>query len=110
MENKLKGVMLYLDHREAIHHLTDEEAGKIFKGLYDYISDGTLPNLSGSMMSLFCMYQIQINHSAEQYTKRCEINQKNALKRYQKESLLKIMVNKKIPYLARINRRIPKQQ
>lgn len=34
MENKLKGVMLYLDHREAIHHLTDEEAGKIFKGLY----------------------------------------------------------------------------
>ena len=30
MENKLKGVMLYLDHREAIHHLTDEEAGKTF--------------------------------------------------------------------------------
>lgn len=89
MENKLKGVMLYLDHREAIHHLTDEEAGKIFKGLYDYISDGTLPDLSGSMMSLFCMYQIQINHSAEQYTKRCEINQKNALKRYQKRVSLK---------------------
>lgn len=50
-ENK-KSFLLYVDQRNLFHALTDEEAGKLIKHIYDYVSDLNLIQLIGLLKLL----------------------------------------------------------
>jgi hypothetical protein len=44
-----KSFVLYTDYREQISLLSDEEAGRLFKGIFEYIDNGAIPNFSGNL-------------------------------------------------------------
>ena len=81
---ELHGVMLYFDNCEVVHYLSDEEAGKLFKGIAKYVCFQELPKLEGPLMSVFCVFKNQIDLNKKNYEELCEINRKKALKQWEK--------------------------
>ena len=81
---ELHGVMLYFDNCEVVHYLSDEEAGKLFKGIAKYVCFQELPKLEGPLMSVFCVFKNQIDRNKKNYEELCEINRKKALKQWEK--------------------------
>ena len=75
-------ILLFTEHRDAISYLTDEEAGQMFKAIYDYACEGVVPKFAGPMMSVFAMIRSQIDRSRDAYKERCQKNSANARKRY----------------------------
>ena len=82
--SELHGVMLYLDNCEAVHHLSDEEAGKLFKCIAEYACGQEPAILEGPLMSLFCMFRTQMERNRKNYAELCDKNKKKAQLRWQK--------------------------
>ena len=82
--SELHGVMLYLDNCEAVHHLSDEEAGKLFKCIAEYACGQEPSLLEGPLMSLFCMFRTQMERNRKNYAELCDKNKKKAQLRWQK--------------------------
>lgn len=81
---ELHGVMLYFENCEIVHHLSDEEAGKLFKGIAEYVCEQQLPKLEGALMSLFFVFKIQIDRNRKNYEELCENNRKKAQSHWNK--------------------------
>ena len=81
--SELHGVMLYLDNCEAVHHLSDEEAGKLFKCIAEYACGQEPAILEGPLMSLFCMFRTQMERNRKNYAELCDKNKKKAQKKLQ---------------------------
>ena len=47
MAKDSKTILLFTEQRDAIAYLTDEEAGQMFKAIYDYAEDGVVPKFAG---------------------------------------------------------------
>lgn len=75
---ELHGVMLYIDSCEVVHHLSDEDAGKLFKGIAEYVCEQQLPKLEGALMSLFFVFKNQIDRNRKNYEELCERNREKA--------------------------------
>ena len=82
--SELHGVMLYFDNFEVVHHLTDEEAGKLFKNIADYACGIEPTDLGGALMSLFCMFKTQIDRNRNKYEELCNRNREKAKLRWSK--------------------------
>ena len=82
MAKDSKTILLFTEQRDAIGYLTDEEAGQMFKAIYDYADEGIVPKFSGPMMSVFAMIRSQIDRSRDAYKEKCLKNSANARKRY----------------------------
>ena len=82
MAKDSKTILLFTEQRDAIAYLTDEEAGQMFKAIYDYAEDGVVPKFAGPMMSVFAMIRSQIDRSRDAYKEKCLKNSANARKRY----------------------------
>ena len=82
MAKDSKTILLFTEQRDAIGYLTDEEAGQIFKAIYDYADKGVVPKFAGPMMSVFAMIRSQIDRSRDAYKEKCLKNSANARKRY----------------------------
>lgn len=109
MTGDAKTILLFTDQRIAMSHLTDEQAGKIFKALYAYADDGALPDFDGAMMSVFTILRSQIERSQEAYREKCEKNRANSWKRklmQEKSAGLSVDSDRK-PSLSTDNDRCP---
>ncbi len=82
MAKDSKTILLFTEQRDAIGFLTDEEAGQMFKAIYDYADVGVVPKFAGPMMSVFAMIRSQIDRSRDAYKEKCLKNSANARKRY----------------------------
>ena len=82
MAKDSRTILLFTEQRDAIGYLTDEEAGQIFKAIYDYADEGVVPKFPGPMMSVFAMIRSQIDRSRDAYKEKCLKNSANARKRY----------------------------
>ena len=71
MAKDSKTILLFTEQRDAIAYLTDEEAGQMFKAIYDYAEDGVVPKFAGPMMSVFAMIRSQIDRSRDAYKEKC---------------------------------------
>ena len=47
MSKEKKGFIVYDDTQEVVSRLSDEEAGKLFKGMLGYSVDGKAPKFRG---------------------------------------------------------------
>lgn len=65
--------------RETIEPLSNEEKGKLFQGILDYVN-GIEPSLTGALKSIFIPIKKEIDSNEAKYQKRCETNQENGSK------------------------------
>ena len=68
--------LLKKSQQEVFETLTDEEAGKLIKGIFKYMRTGD-SELTGMMKAIFIPIKNDIDKNEESYQKRCEINKQN---------------------------------
>lgn len=68
--------LLKKSQQEVFDTLTDEEAGKLIKGIFKYMRTGD-SELTGMMKAIFIPIKNDIDKNEESYQKRCEINKQN---------------------------------
>ena len=76
-----KSFLFYLDWRQHLEMLTDEERGRLLLALLDYEETGALPDgMSGATGMAFSFMRAQLDRDREKYEARCKANRENGLK------------------------------
>lgn len=76
-EKKSVGFLLERGQKEILDELTNEEAGIIFKAIYEYETTGEIPKLEKSLKIVFKQFKIKLDYYDGRYNKICERNRKN---------------------------------
>lgn len=71
--------LLKKSQQAVFNELSDIDAGKLIKGIYEYVNTGD-SGLNGYLKVVFIPIKSDIDKNEENYKKRCEINKKNGSK------------------------------
>ena len=72
----------YLDNATILNHLTDEQAGKLWKMLFDYTNNDVKADTSDTLLAMaFDVMVQQIDRDFKKYQDKCEKNRANAYQR-----------------------------
>lgn len=74
---KAPGFILERDQKEIIDELTNEEAGIIFKAIYDYETTNQEPKLDKSLRIVFKQFKVKLDFYDEKYIETCKKNKEN---------------------------------
>lgn len=75
--------LLKKSQRQVFEALSDEEAGKLIKGIFKYLDTGD-SGLIGMMNAIFIPIKKDIDENEKKYQKTCEKNRENINKRWNK--------------------------
>lgn len=78
--------LLQKDQKEIVDELTNEEAGIIFKAIYEYETTKRIPNLDKTLRIVFKQFKIKLDMYDEAYELKCLKNKENIEKRWGKKS------------------------
>lgn len=78
--NGMKSFLLFNDLEEPVNSLSDEEAGQLFKAIFEYQNGGLKRELSPRVMLAFSFIKQQLDRSTEHYEAICERNRINGMK------------------------------
>ncbi len=82
MAEEKKSFVLYCDYREHLALLSDSERGQLLMAIFDYQSDGVLPNLPAAAQMAFSFIKAQLDKDADKYAQtvrqRSEAGKKSA--------------------------------
>ena len=81
---KIKSFILYADYIKHIGKLTDEEAGRLFKAIFEYVNEGRLPDLDGMAAMAFSFISNQLDSDLQKYEETCKKRSENIKKRWEK--------------------------
>ena len=81
---KKKSFILYADYIKHIGKLTDEEAGRLFKAIFEYVNEGRLPDLDGMAAMAFSFISNQLDSDLRKYEETCKKRSENIKKRWEK--------------------------
>lgn len=79
---KQKGFIVYGDIKASVDELSDEQAGRLFRGMIEYFVDGTEPEFSDVLKFVFIPIRQQMDRDSDKYVSVCDRNRKNARKRW----------------------------
>ena len=80
-----KSFFLYKDNLSILKQLTDEEAGKLFKAIYEYQTNNILPQ-DRLISIIFEPFLNQFKRDSQKYQNVVERNKKNITKRWEKDN------------------------
>ncbi|GEM_PF-1445789 len=80
-QNKNSFIM-HLDYIQAINALSDEDAGKLIKGIYYYVSGNGMPELPAMLNVLFLMIHPKLKADLDKWRATCLKNKDNITKRW----------------------------
>ena len=80
------GLLLYYDLKEVFGFLTDEEAGRMIKAVFDYEVDGVVTEFDDRMMaSTYKRITDHLDRNKEKYDMICKQRRQAAFIRWEKE-------------------------
>ena len=82
MSKDQKGFIVYGDNQEVVNRLSDEDAGRLLKGMLNYFADGAEPDFDGILEFVFIPIRQQMDRDMDKYETKCEKNRANANKRW----------------------------
>ena len=74
---KAPGFILERDQKAIIDELNNEEAGIIFKAIYDYETTKQEPKLDKSLRIVFKQFKVKLDFYDEKYIETCKKNKEN---------------------------------
>ncbi len=83
-EKKAPGFVLERDQKEIIDELDNEEAGIIFKAIYEYETTRQEPKLEKALRIVFKQFKVKLDFYDNKYNETCQKNKENAEKRWQR--------------------------
>lgn len=88
MPEEKNNFILYKDQKALIDKLSDEQAGKLIKGIFEYVCSGDFPtNLDPLTDMVFTQIQMILHKDLVKYRQRCEKNKENIAKRWNKDGI-----------------------
>lgn len=75
-----KSFVLFNDLSDPVQSLSNEEAGKLFKAIFEYQNGGIEQELSGASEMAFTFIKQQLDRNHERYELICERNRRNGAK------------------------------
>ena len=79
--------ILYHNYREQLEDLTDEQVGKLFRAIFDYEIDDTLPEFTDKELKIaFKFIKVHLDNDREKYAEMCEKQKRNIQKRWNKNN------------------------
>ena len=84
MANERPGFLLYFNQKTIIDELTDEEAGILFKALYEYENTKKIPKLNKILKIIFLQFKNILDNDEKKYEEKCLKNKQNVEKRWNK--------------------------
>ena len=67
-----KSFLIYLDNQKQVNMLTDEQAGKLFKALFEFAKDGTETDFNDGMTAMiFSFMADSIARDTAKYNAKC---------------------------------------
>lgn len=81
---KKKSFILYADYIKHIGRLSDEDAGRLFKAIFNYVNSGELPDLDGMAAMAFSFISNQLDSDFQKYEETCKKRSENIKKRWEK--------------------------
>ena len=85
MADNKKSFILYCDLIHTTEYLSDEDAGKVFKWVLDYVNDKNPEPLDGLLAAVCEPIKQQLKRDLKKYEKLCKKNSDNARKRWNKK-------------------------
>lgn len=79
MERK-RAFVLYLDYRQHLELLSDEECGLLMRAIFEYEEVRSLPDFDGALAMAFSFIRKQLDRDREAYESRCRKNAENGAK------------------------------
>lgn len=76
-----KSFNLYKSWSPLILNMDPEQAGLLFKAIYQYQEDGSEPETASSIYPMFCLMKAKFEEDDEMYQKTCEKNKRIANER-----------------------------
>ena len=80
MNNK-KSFNLYKSWSPLIMNMDPEQAGLLFKAIYQFQEDGTEPDSSSAIFPFFCLMKAKFEEDDKAYQEKCEHNKRIANER-----------------------------
>ena len=77
--------ILYQEHEEIFNELTNEEAGKLIKAIFEYERTGQIQELDKSLKIALIPIKNTLDKNREKYEKVVERNKQNIQKRWNKQ-------------------------
>lgn len=77
-----EGFILYISQKDTFDMLTDEEAGKLIKCIFEYEKSGLLPDVDRTLKLAFIPIKQTLDNNREKYAEKCKKNKENANKRW----------------------------
>lgn len=71
-------IKLFYDFAETVEPLSDEEVGRLVRGLLSYARTGEAPQFSGNERFLYPGLRLQVDRDKASYEEICEKNRQNA--------------------------------
>lgn len=71
-EKQKQSFVLYADIREPLSELSDEQVGRLFRAVLDYVADGKRPKFKGALGLAFAFVRSSIDRNAEKYQRTIE--------------------------------------
>ena len=85
---KNNSFLIQMNFKDPIDSLSDEQAGRVFKGLFQYVSNGKLPSYDPVTNVVLKIFKSSIDEAKRRYEEKCRQNKDNAEKRWKKEKCL----------------------
>ena len=82
--NQQKVFLIEKNQKEIIDELTNEEAGIIFKAIFEYVETKKTPNLEKTLKIVFKQFKQKLDFFEEKYEQKCLKNKEN-IEKYWKE-------------------------
>ena len=79
--------ILYLEQKSIFEMLTDEEAGRLIKAIFEYEDTGQLLSLDRALHIAFIPIKNTLDRNKQKYEKVVERNKKNIEKRWENENI-----------------------
>lgn len=83
MAKERTAFVLPKSQKEIVDQLTDEEAGKIFKAIYEYEVNKNIYKFNKYLQIIFTQFKIELDKNAKLYEERCQRNRENVQKRWE---------------------------
>ena len=80
MAKAQKGFVVYGDIEAVVEELTDDQVGKLFRGMISYFSTGKAPKFDGVLKYVWIPIRQQMDRDKEKYEAKCEKNREKIQK------------------------------
>jgi len=77
---KIPAFLTFIDQKEVIFKLSDEEAGQLYKAMCEYADTATITGLDKAVDLVFTSFKLAFDRNKAHYIKKCETLRKNASK------------------------------